>query len=491
MRKLSLLTLGICLVTPLSVKAQDEKDSTVDELIDKVVKAYGGDAISQLRNYEIQEQYLAPAIGQSHSAELTEVNKSIVNLMVDISNNRSSIDRWDENRGGAFQGTTVSDGDKAFNINYQNQTFGKAGNADPHIFAGGTMRTAPSVLVYELNKVRDKASLGEDTQYLSRPHHVITMPFPQSPDLNLYVDATTFLISKMIRVNPNLGDLTYVFSDYKKNNGIRYAGSTQFFIAGEPNLISNKRSVRFNQDIKPEHAKARFTVPANFKPEAERVDASTMNANKLSERSYHVGANGAFTLFVNTTAGTVAAGGYAGLESRLREYRRSSDNHKPLTYQVVTHHHSDHIGGIGDAIRLGAKVVTVDDNIDAISESITPRPEAQAFYSIGKRATFGDGRARVEVYEVSTIHAQSFLVTYVPADKLVFIADHYGSPFTSGTPTANKNSVDMLTALEDLDIDIKRISTAHNARIFTMKELRDSVAAYMPTQCLGQRPVCG
>ena len=45
-------------------------------------------------------------------------------------------------------------------------------------------------------------------------------------------------------------------------------------------------------------------------------------------------------------------------------------------------------------------------------------------------------------------------------------------------------------ALEKLDLDIKKIATAHNARIFTMKEMKASVAAYAPVGCANDRPVC-
>ena len=45
-------------------------------------------------------------------------------------------------------------------------------------------------------------------------------------------------------------------------------------------------------------------------------------------------------------------------------------------------------------------------------------------------------------------------------------------------------------ALEKLDIDIKKIATAHNARIFTMKEMQASVAGYVPAKCTGGRSIC-
>jgi glyoxylase-like metal-dependent hydrolase (beta-lactamase superfamily II) len=195
-------------------------------------------------------------------------------------------------------------------------------------------------------------------------------------------------------------------------------------------------------------------------------------------------------LFVDTNVGVVAAGGYAALTQRFKEFQAESGVYKPLAYQVITHHHADHVGGVSEAVALGAKLVTVEENIEAIQGSSKPAPTASDFYSMDSRVSFGEGKNRVEVYEVSTIHAASFLVLYVPSTKTVFIADHFGSAFAKTIPDADQDSVDMLNALEALDIDIQKIATAHNPRIFTMAEMRKSVANFTPSICAGKRPVC-
>ena len=76
------------------------------------------------------------------------------------------------------------------------------------------------------------------------------------------------------------------------------------------------------------------------------------------------------------------------------------------------------------------------------------------------------------------------------AEKLVFIADHLNSPYKRGIPTANLNTVTMHSALKELGLDIRKITIAHGARVFTMKDMQASVDAYQPGQCLADRPVC-
>ncbi len=476
----------VSLITILAVSSTSIAGEKEDQLIEKITQAYGGEALVNLNSYTIVDHFLSPTTGQSHTPSLMEVSTNKQVLSVDIKNNRAVYDTWNEGRSGSFQGATISDGEKAYTINYQAGTYGEANNVDPHVFAGGSMRTSDAVLVYELNQVKDKAVLKDDVNYMNRLHHVVSMPFPSSPDLNLFVDAETFLVSKMVRENPNLGDLSYVFSGHTKVGDITTATAINFFVAGQPNLISTKHALSFNQGIEA----SSVALPDNLKAEGERIDASNMVINKLSDRLYHIGQNGGFSLFADTSIGVVAAGGYPGLSTRLNHFQKESGSFKPLSHQIVTHHHSDHIGGIGEAVELGAKVVTVADNVETVRDSISPAPGNTAFYKSGARTTLGDGRSRIEVYEVSTSHAASFLVMYSPAEKTVFIADHYGSPFAKGLPTASSSSVDMFNELEKLNIDIDKITTAHNARIFTMKELRDSVAAYQPTVCSGNRPIC-
>lgn len=458
----------------------------VEELLQQTVQAYGGEALTGMSGYRITEGYLTITIGQSHSPTLNELARSKSILAVDLANGRAAVDSWNTGRSGGFQGNTVSDGEKAFTVNHQAKTFGEAGNADPYIFAGGIMRTTDALLAYELSKAAENAKLGEDVRFMNRNHHVVTIPFPSSSDLNLYIDAETKLISKMVRDNPQLGALEYVYSDYKSDQGITYSARTNFFIAGVPNLISTGRKIEFN----PSFSDTTFSVPEAYTAEAERIDTSAMKATKISNNVYHVGQGNAYTLFVDTGSAVVATGGYGGLSARYDFFKSDSDIHKALTHQIVTHHHSDHVGGLVDAVSLGAKLVTVADNTRDISQNVSPAPDARDFLIISSRLTLGAGTNRVEVYEVSTTHAASNLIVYVPSSKLIFIADHFGSPFAKGLPAASENTVSMLSALDELGLNIAKISTAHSARIFTMKEMRDSVAAFKPSLCTGGKPVC-
>ena len=154
----------------------------------------------------------------------------------------------------------------------------------------------------------------------------------------------------------------------------------------------------------------------------------------------------------------------------------------------MTHHHNDHLAGIPDAVAAGATLITVAANVDPV-KSDGASPDANFLVASG-RMTLGQGDRRVELYEVSTIHAAGFLVTHVPAEKLIFIADHLNSPYVTGVPTANRNTVSMWEALQELDVDFDKIAIAHGARIFSKRDMQRSVASFEDTACVADRPVC-
>ena len=149
----------------------------------------------------------------------------------------------------------------------------------------------------------------------------------------------------------------------------------------------------------------------------ERLETSETLANKLSGDVYHIGQGSGFSLFVDTGNGIVAAGGYPGLSQRLQRFREETGSHQPLAYQVVTHHHQDHLGGIGEALDLGARLVTVSGNVATIKRDTRRDPESGRFLTIDQQVTLGSGSNRVEVYEVSTLHAASYLLVYTPGSR--------------------------------------------------------------------------
>lgn len=473
------------LVVTGAAQAQDD-EFDVGALIDRVVAAYGGDALTEMRNYEIVEAYIGPNLGQSWAPELSDLNRNNLRLVHDIENGRAYFESYFKARGGIFPNLIIVNGEEAWTVNLLINRHGEANSADPYTFGGGTMRTTDTLLARQLHMSREEAEYLGPTTWLNRPHEQVKMPFPLSPDLILFIDAETHLVTRMTRENPQLGALDYVFDEHAEVDGVMAAKRVFFSVAGDPNLIGTGRTVRFNRDLDD----GLFELPANTEPEGERIDTSEMVVNRLANNVYHIGQNGGYSIFVDTGTEVVGCGGYPGLRDRLAKFQEATGAHKRLAYQVVTHHHNDHLGGIDEALSLGATLVTVDDTVEVIRDLSQLAPESGRFLTVNGRMTLGDGKDRVEIYDVSTVHSRSNLLFYVPATRTVFMADHFGSPYAEGVPAATRNTVSMAEALEPLELNYNRIVTAHNARVYTARDFERSVQSFRDFDCPDDRPLC-
>jgi glyoxylase-like metal-dependent hydrolase (beta-lactamase superfamily II) len=117
-------------------------------------------------------------------------------------------------------------------------------------------------------------------------------------------------------------------------------------------------------------------------------------------------------------------------------------------------------------------------------------PESSRFLTVNSRMTLGGDEGEVEIYDVSTNHSASNLLFYVPSTRTLFLADHFGGPFAAGVPAANVNTLSMAEALEPLDLDFRRVVTAHNARVYSDRDFYESVKAYRDYDCPDDRPLC-
>lgn len=472
-------------LTPHTTIAEEERLDLV-ALIDAVVAAYGGDALTSLSGYEITESYVAPNAGQSWHPDLTDIGRFNFRLVHDLENNHIYQESWFNSPGGRFPNITIVNDEGAWNVNLLGNRYGEAANSDPYAIAGGIMRTTDTLLARELLRSREDAQHLGTTQWRNRDHEQVRIPFPQSPDLTLYIDRESQLISRMSRENPQIGTLDYVFSGHQVVDGVTTAGSVNFSVAGAPNLLGTARNVNFNQ---PNEAGI-FDLPAGLDAEGERVDDSGMVVNRLADSVYHIGQNGGYSVFVDTGREVIGAGGYPGLTQRLARFREETGNFRPLAYQVVTHHHQDHLGGMDEAVAMGATLVTVADTVSTLRDNSSTTLADERFLLVDERLTLGVGDGEVQLFDVSTNHSASNLLVYLRSQRILFMADHFGNPFAEGITTANSNTASMAAALAPLELDIRRIVTAHNGRVYSKKDFDAAVEAYTPFPCPADRPLC-
>ncbi len=468
----------LAILTP-AVLAGDREDA----LIEKIVAAYGGDALTKAKSLSIESGIRNIAIGQSPSATETDIATSKTKLVIDFENQRKSFESWNKNRGGVFLNQAVFDGEAGYAINHGARTSAVNANLTFDGIGGGSLRTFDTTLVLVLLNNKDNAVSGEDVKYRNRMHETMTFPMLGSPDLTIYVDKESGLISKMTRENPAVGTLHYVFNDHKMQDGVAYAGQSSFLVAGQPNTMIVDRSIRVNGDVSDE-----FALPEEYSVPGANINTSEMMVRELTNGVYYAGQNGGFSIFVDAGDHFVAAGGYAGLTARFDAVKAAAGVDKPLKQQIVTHHHADHIGGMAEAATLGATFVTVAEHVAPIQGQMANALPDSRFELVTGDGTFANGK--VQVFDIATTHSDHYLLVYIPEMRLVFSADHFSTNLEEGLPPANNNMASFRTAVEALNLDIDGFIGAHGTRQLTMQDLRAATEGYSEVRCPANRNIC-
>jgi glyoxylase-like metal-dependent hydrolase (beta-lactamase superfamily II) len=149
---------------------------------------------------------------------------------------------------------------------------------------------------------------------------------------------------------------------------------------------------------------------------------------------------------------------------------------KPLRYVINSHHHFDHSGGLRAAAAEGATIVTQQGNeafyAKAFSTSSKIAPDQLAntnakpkFQPVQDKAVLTDGARVVEVHRIQGgPHSDTFLMAYLPAEKLLIEGDAY-TPLAAATAPSpsppNPNNVNLIENIERLKLAVDRILPLH------------------------------
>ena len=166
---------------------------------------------------------------------------------------------------------------------------------------------------------------------------------------------------------------------------------------------------------------------------------------------------------------------------------------KPIRYVINSHHHFDHSGGLRAAVAEGATIVTQARNKPyfehAFATPNTIAPDALAksgkkakFVTVGDSLVLRDSTRSLELIRVAdSNHTDTFLMVYLPKEKLLIEADS----FTPGPPNSpppaqvnplNANLVENLAALKK---PVDRILPLHG-RVVPASDLYAAVGSKAP-----------
>jgi glyoxylase-like metal-dependent hydrolase (beta-lactamase superfamily II) len=314
-----------------------------------------------------------------------------------------------------------------------------------------------------------------------KPYTMLSFTEPGRFEATAYVNADN-LIERIDSRQPNpvMGDTPSVitFSGYRDYAGVKFPSRIRQTMGGTEVLDLQVSDVQPN-------APADIAAPELVRQFAERVVAE-----KAADGVWHLagGSHNSVLIEMKDYAVLVETPLYDGRSAAVLAEVRKLVPGKPLRYVVNSHHHFDHAGGLRTAVSEGATLITSGgakpwyDQAMRTGNSIRPDAMARSGRSAtvegvsGKRV-LNDGARTVEISEIQgSVHAQGFLMVYLPKEKILIEADAYtpGPPNAPAPAQPNGNHVNLVQNIEQNKLAVERILPLHG-RIVPVSELMTAV----------------
>ena len=285
--------------------------------------------------------------------------------------------------------------------------------------------------------------------------------------------------------NPVLGDtvVTTQYSDYKDFNGVKFPMRIRQSMARSEVLDLTVNEVEVN-------AADNIEVPALVKTAVERV-----TADKVAEGVWMMGggSHNSVAIEMGDHMLLVEAPLYDGRTLPMLAEVKKLNPAKPIRFVINSHHHFDHAGGLRSAASEGIELVTsaqakayfdrVMTNPNSISPDALQKSGRKVMVSgVDGKRVFTDTTRVAEVYYIdSSVHAQGFMMVYMPAEKLLIEADAFtpGAPNSPAPARVNDNHVNLVQNIERLKLNVERILPLHG-RVVPIGELYAAIGRTKP-----------
>jgi glyoxylase-like metal-dependent hydrolase (beta-lactamase superfamily II) len=309
-------------------------------------------------------------------------------------------------------------------------------------------------------------------------HHMVSFAVPGVVRAKVHLGADG-LVHKVESVYSHhvMGDTQVVleYSNYRDHQGTRFPGRIRQTQGGHPVLDLQVTEVQRN-------APTAFTVPALVSAFTERVASEEVSKGVWFLAG---GSHNSVLIEMADHAILVEAPLYDGrTQAVLAEAKRLLPS-KPIRRVVNSHHHFDHSGGLRTAAADGATLVTSAlakpwfERVMAQANTVTPDALARSGRRVNVEGVSGqlnlsDRSRQVMVHTIEgTVHAQGFMMVWLPESRLLIEADAY-TPLAPNAPPPNPlndNHVKLVQNIEALRLNVDRILPLHG-RVVPMAELR-------------------
>ena len=350
------------------------------------------------------------------------------------------------------------------------------------------------ILRQALDRANSLRYLGEDT-FEGRRHHVVTFVMADTQQVALFIDAKTNLVSKyeLVFTDPLRGQQAsqIIFGKYANAGALKVPQQWSWRFAGD--LVARYQvDVEFNPAVTErsfEVAAAGYqkvaAVPQTLEERVEKLADNVIVVHNVADQNYNTMA----VAFRDYVVALEAPGSSEGADKVIAKIKEAFPG-KPIRYVALTHHHSDHIGGLRSFIAEGATVITTRANRGTVETMAAapqtdrlaraPRKPEFLFVENGRRV-LTDGEQTIELIDVGpNPHAREMLIAWLPQQRIVFQGDLFFVPNNDapvGPP--QPTTIDFAKKLQANGLAPQRIASVHG-RTATIEEFRSAVDGNPP-----------
>ncbi len=282
-----------------------------------------------------------------------------------------------------------------------------------------------------------------------------------------------------------LGDTKAVttYTEYRDFAGVKFPTRIQQSLGGYPTLDVTIKEVQPN-------------APADIQtPDAVRSATDRVTTEKVAEGVWFVagGSHNSVAIEMKDHLVLVETPLNDGRSGPVIEAVKQLVPGKPIRFVVNSHQHFDHAGGLRAAAAEGATIITQAGNKPFFERAfanpnrIAPDRLAQSgkkakVRGVNTKLVMKDSTRTLEIRRIDdSVHNNTFLMVYLPKEKLLVQADAY-TPLPPNTPPPalpNANNVNLIANIEAQKLAVERILPLHG-RVVPLTELYATAKATMP-----------
>ena len=277
-----------------------------------------------------------------------------------------------------------------------------------------------------------------------------------------------------------LGEVSSVanFSDYRDFGGVKFPGRIQLAQGGHPTL-----------DVTVKEAQPNVAVDIQV-PEAVTKATERVTADKVTDGVWFIAGGSHNSVAIEMKDHMILVEAPLGdLRSApvIDEVKKLAPA-KPIRFMINSHNHFDHTGGVRTAAAAGATIVTQAGNKSYFEKALaaknriapdllTKSGKKASIKTVGDKLEMSDSTRKVEIHRIKDgVHNDTFLMVYLPKEKLLIEGDAY-SPLPPNAPvpaTPNANNVNLVQNIERLNLAVERILPLHG-RVVPLAELHRTI----------------